>query len=79
MINYSIDDYLDALPSILDREIIPNSSHDSGRSYRTNCPCHSDRNPSFSISEGRTRVVYYCFAGFSQNELTNYFRSALEK
>ena len=79
MINYSIDDYLDALPPIPDRTIIPNSSQDSGRSYRTNCPCHEDNNPSFAISEGRTRIIYYCFAGCSQDELTNYFRSALEE
>jgi len=78
--NYSFNDYINALPSVDYRTIRPNRSwtHSTGgKSVMTNCPCHDDRNPSFCISEGKGRIIYHCFVGCTQKDLTNYFRRHL--
>jgi DNA primase len=63
----TLQDYLDVLPSsntikkIGDNRII------------TNCVGHEDNNPSMAISEGKTRVVFKCFAGCDQTKLSSFF------
>jgi len=78
--NYSFDDFINALPSVDYRTIRRNGSwtHSTGgKSVMTNCPCHDDRNPSFCMSEGKNRIIYHCFVGCTQKDLTNYFRKHL--
>ena len=78
--NYSFDDYVNALPSVFYRTIRPNSGwtyKTGGQSIITNCPCHDDRNPSFCMSEGKNRIIFHCFTGCTQKDLTNYFRKNL--
>jgi hypothetical protein len=39
------------------------------------CPCHHDRNPSFSIGRGRNgQTIVHCFAGCPEDELLAHFR-----
>jgi hypothetical protein len=78
--DYSFDDYVNALPSVFYRTIRPNSGwtyRTGGQSIITNCPCHDDRNPSFCMSEGKNRIIFHCFTGCTQKDLTNYFRKNL--
>ena len=43
---------------------------DDGR-FIARCPAHDDKNPSLSVSQGRDRVVWKCFAGCSQADVTS--------
>ena len=69
--NINLNSYLSALPS--DNKIIKRNDY----SYLTNCVTHEDRNPSLCISQGDNRVVFKCYAGCSQTDLGDYFRSKL--
>lgn len=41
-----------------------------GSGWIARCPAHDDRNPSLSISAGRTRkIVFFCHAGCRQNKI----------
>ena len=62
-----LQDYLDVLPS---SSIIKKLG--DGR-YSVTCPVHDDNDPSVAISQGNTQVVYKCFAGCDQSELTSFF------
>ena len=70
----TIDDYLDVLPHSNQIKKLSNNS------YSTNCvgKNHVDKNPSMGLSQGDKCVVYKCFAGCSQEELTSYFNEKLK-
>lgn len=38
------------------------------------CPCHDDSTRSLSIKEGESRVLLYCFAGCSYDDLVRVLR-----
>ena len=69
----TIDDYLDVLPHSNQIKKLSNNS------YLTNCvgKNHNDKKPSMGLSQGDKHVVYKCFAGCSQEELTSYFNEKL--
>ena len=69
----NLQEHLDALPK---SNTIKKVRDDS---YLTNCVAlgHEDKNPSMIISQGSKRVVFKCFAGCSQEDLLDYFRSTL--
>jgi uncharacterized protein (DUF39 family) len=46
-------------------------------SYLTNCVAHEDNNPSLSISQGNTKVVFKCHAGCSQDQVAAFFSQKL--
>ena len=73
MSSLTIHDYVDALPRSNQIKKLSNNS------YLTNCvgKNHDDRKPSMGISQGDRCVVYKCFAGCSQEELTSYFNEKL--
>ena len=69
----TIDDYANCLPS-------SNRVRWYGKEkFLTNCvnPNHPDRNPSMLVKKGHTRIVFKCYAGCSQTDLGDYFRSKL--
>ena len=48
----------------------------AGDSYSCRCPAHEDRNPSFSISDGKNgRPVFNCFAGCPPETIINALRA----
>jgi len=69
-----IDDYVDVLPHSNQIKKLSNNS------YLTNCvgKDHDDKKPSMALSQGDKHVVYKCFAGCSQEELTSYFNEKLK-
>ena len=57
-------------PEEVARQLEKAKTTDSGKSYMACCPAHNDRNPSLSISSGKTAdIVFNCFAGCSQDEV----------
>lgn len=40
-----------------------------GAGYQACCPAHDDRNPSLSITEDDGRILLYCHAGCSIEEI----------
>lgn len=42
--------------------------------YMACCPAHSDKTPSFSITQTSEKVLLYCFAGCSQGEVIEALR-----
>ena len=69
--NINLNSYLSALPS--DNKIIKRNDF----SYLTNCVAHEDNNPSLSISQGNTQIVFKCHAGCSQDQVAAYFKNKL--
>ena len=63
--------YLEALPR--DNKIIKRNDF----SYLTNCVAHEDNNPSLSISQGNSKIVFKCHAGCSQDQVAAYFKNKL--
>lgn len=48
----------------------------AGDSYSCRCPAHEDRNPSFSISDGKNgRPLFHCFAGCPPEAVINTLRA----
>ena len=41
-----------------------------GDGYKAKCPAHEDKNPSLSVSQGRTRVLMKCHAGCSFQDIS---------
>ena len=37
--------------------------------YVACCPAHDDRNPSLSVTQGKDKLLVYCFAGCTQAEV----------
>ena len=35
----------------------------NGDSWVVPCPCHDDKNPSLSLSDGDGKLLYHCYAG----------------
>ena len=67
----TLQDYLDVLPS-------SNTIKEIGDGrYLTNCIGHEDNNPSMAISQGKSKVVFKCFAGCDQTKLSSYFNEKL--
>ena len=77
----TIQDYLDVLPSGNKIVNLTRNNHGATRKrYLTNCvtPGHDDKNPSMTLYEGRSKVVYHCYSCAENNknsrdEINNYF------
>ena len=41
----------------------------SGNEYLACCPAHEDRNPSLSISSNGEKILFYCHAGCTQENV----------
>ena len=67
----TLKSYLEALPT--DNKIIKRNDF----SYLTNCVAHEDNNPSLSISQGNSQIVFKCHAGCSQDQVAQYFKNKL--
>jgi len=42
----------------------------TGKQYQAVCPSHDDKSPSLSIKQGDDRILLYCHAGCSADEIT---------
>ncbi len=52
------------------RDALSNAGSKTKNGRDWTCPAHDDRNPSLSLSEGEGRVLLYCHAGCSTEEIT---------